>query len=178
MTKVIVALIDGFEELEAISVIDILRRGEVEVQLMSLSGEVAHGKHGVSMKSDILFEEAKLSSIDTLVIPGGTMDYLEHVEFLKWVQALDQQKRQLCAICAAPTVFGTLGIMKDKRATVYPGLEEYMQGAILENKSVVVDDRYITSRGPATAAEFALVILESIKGKQVCDQIAKDMLFI
>ena len=121
MAKAAVFLIDGFEETEAIATVDILRRGEVEVTTVSLSGrEMVNGKHGIQVRADSLFENAHGEVFDMLVIPGGTTDYTKHDLLLDLVRRYDREGKNLAAICAAPAVFGKAVAQKVGDAFLVP----------------------------------------------------------
>ncbi|GHT91163.1 4-methyl-5(B-hydroxyethyl)-thiazole monophosphate biosynthesis protein [Betaproteobacteria bacterium] len=175
--KVALFLIDGFEETEAITTLDILRRGEVTVTTISLSKKAwVTSKHGVTLQADTLFEEASRERFDMLVIPGGTLAYTEHTGLLDWVRQHHQADKPLAAICAAPAVFGKAGILQGKKAVCYPGMESYLTGALIGHELVVTDGNLTTSRGPATAIFFALRLLELLRGSQVAKEVGDDFM--
>jgi 4-methyl-5(b-hydroxyethyl)-thiazole monophosphate biosynthesis len=171
-------LIDGFEETEALTTVDILRRGSVGVTMVSLTGrEMVKGKHDINVQADALFEEVRDRSFDVLVIPGGTTDYTEHEGLLDWVRRYDQEGKKLAAICAAPAVFGKAGILQGRRAVCYPGMESYLTGAIIEHDVVATDGHITTSQGPATAIFFALQILDILEGRETARKVGEAFLF-
>ena len=172
MAKAAVFLIDGFEETEAIATVDILRRGEVEVTTVSLSGrEMVNGKHGIQVRADSLFENAHGEVFDMLVIPGGTTDYTKHDLLLDLVRRYDEEGENLAAICAAPAVFGKAGILHGKKAVCYPGMESWLTGAVIGTGIVETDGHITTSKGPATSVFFALSLVEILKGKDVAQKV-------
>ncbi|MDR1620768.1 MAG: DJ-1/PfpI family protein [Synergistaceae bacterium] len=177
MAKVALVLIDGFEETEALTTVDILRRGSVEVTTVSLTGEeVVHGKHGVDVHADALFDEVEKGSFDMLAIPGGTTDYTEHEGLLDWVRRYDKEGKKLAAICAAPAVFGKAGILKGRKAVCYPGMESWLTGAVIGQDIVETDGNITTSKGPATAMFFALRLLEILRGEKTAKDVEKAFL--
>lgn len=182
MPKVALFLIDGFEETEALTTVDLLRRGGVAVTTVSLNGEeTVTGKHDVRVFADARFETLKVERaqdlpFDMLVIPGGTLAYTEHEPLLKLVRDYDALGRMLAAICAAPAVFGKAGILKGRRAVCYPGLESRLKDAIPGEQGVETDGRITTARGPAFTDRFALRLLELLMGKDVADKVAVDFL--
>ncbi|MDR2136709.1 MAG: DJ-1/PfpI family protein [Synergistaceae bacterium] len=177
MAKAALFLIDGFEETEALTTVDILRRGSVEVTTVSLTGrETVKGKHDIVVQADALFEKVRGCPFDMLVIPGGTTDYTEHEGLLDWVRSCDKEGKKLAAICAAPAVFGKAGILRGRRAVCYPGMESWLTGAIIGQDLVETDGHITTSRGPATAVFFALRILEILRDKETAQKVAKAFL--
>lgn len=175
-------LAEGFEEVEALTAVDVLRRAEIETCTVSITGDkTVKGTHGISVEADMLYEDADYASCEMIVLPGGLpgADYLNaHEELKKHIVcfAKDADKK-LAAICAAPQVFGTCGILDGKNATVYPGMEETLKGGKATGENVTVDGNIVTGMGPAIAMEFALKLVEEIKGKTVADEVAEDMLF-
>ena len=178
MPKAVLFLTDGFEETEAITTIDILRRGDVEVVTASLSDKkTVIGKHNIIIQADTIFANiAKDDSFEMLIIPGGTLDYTEHEELLDLIRKYDNEKKKLAAICAAPAVFGKAGILKGKKTVCYPGVEPWLTGAIIESSIVETDGHITTSKGPATSVFFALRLLEILKSREIADKIGQDFL--
>ena len=164
MANIAVFLADGFEEVEAIAPIDILRRGGMNVITVSVMG-TAHvvGSHGIRVQADEVFEGMDFDSVDMLVLPGGKKgtENLEAYEpLINKVKQFAEERKYLAAICAAPTILGHLGILEGKKATCYGGLEGELKGAETSEDPVVVDGRIITSRGMGTATQFGLKLLE------------------
>lgn len=175
--KVALFLIDGFEETEALTTVDLLRRGGVHVVTVSLGKEKRLcGRHSVVVQADAMFCDALESSFDMLVIPGGTIDYTEHQGLLKLVREYGGANKLLAAICAAPAVFGKLGLLNGKKAVCYPGMEDWLKGAILSEEIVVTDGNITTSKGPGTAVYFALRLIELLRGKSVADEVARQFI--
>jgi len=177
-------LAPGFEEIEAISVIDVLRRADIEVTTVSIPDEDddefwVEGAHGISVFSDIDFEYADFANGDILILPGGqpgAKNLNAHKGLKQLLQEYFDQKKCIAAICAAPLVLGGLGILKGKQATCYPGYEPQLIGAEITNKSVVVAENIITANGPGAALEFALAIVEKLKGAEVAQTLKKQMM--
>ncbi|MDR1638650.1 MAG: DJ-1/PfpI family protein [Clostridiales bacterium] len=172
--KAAVFLTEGFEETEAITTIDILRRGEVEVETVSLSGKKsATGAHGIPVEADTVFS-GDVSSYGILVLPGGGgyVHYLENKDFTEALTSHFKAGKPVAAICAAPTVLGALGLLGGKTAVCYPGMEDDLGDAKRGDSAVAVDGELITSRGPATAVKFGLAIVEKLKGKEAADKVA------
>jgi len=177
MAKVALFLIDGFEETEALTTVDILRRGEVHVTTVSLTGrERVMGKHSVPIIADALFEDVRDRPFDMLVVPGGTTAYTEHEGLLELVRRYDGEHKFLAAICAAPAVFGKAGVLEGRRAVCYPGMESWLAGASVGTEIVETDGHVTTAKGPAVTPFFALRLLELLRGKEVSDDVAKAFL--
>lgn len=178
MKKTLIFLTTGFEEIEALATVDILRRGGVDIQTVSLvDTKTVEGSHGIPVIADLLFDEADFTEIDMLILPGGTVKINEHDGLKQQVKAFYESKKLVSAICAAPMVLGGLGILRGKRATCYPGFEKYLEGAeITSNEKVVVEGNIITGRGPGLTFDFALQILETLAGKAKRDEVAKGLL--
>lgn len=172
--KVALFLIDGFEETEALVTVDILRRGKVDVTTISLgSGKTLTGRSSIRVEADEMFGDMILQDFDMLVIPGGTIAYLEHEEFMRFVQKYADSGKRLAAICAAPTVLGKLGVLHGMRAVCYPGLEKWLSGATITRNRVETDKNITTAIGPGASIEFALKLLEILEGKDVSMDVAK-----
>lgn len=178
MKTVFVFLTTGFEEIEALATVDILRRGGVNVKTVSLTGEKrVTGSHGVTVISDILFPCYKEDNAEMLVIPGGTPTYYDHVDFRNSVEKFAKAGKKVAAICASPMVLGKLGLLNGKKATCYPGFEQYLEGALFAvNQSVVVQDNITTGRGPGLTFDFALSLLLQLKGEEARYEVAKGLL--
>ena len=180
MAKVCVFTADGFEEIEGLTVVDLLRRAGAEVQMVSISNtKTVTGSHNIVLQADVLFEEADYSKMDLLVLPGGmpgTLHLGEHTGLCRLLQDFAAEGKKVAAICAAPSVLGALGILKEKKAVCYPGFEEYLPGAEMQPHGVVVDGNVITGRGPAYAFKFGLAILEQLTSKKVAEEVAAGML--
>ena len=178
---VYVHLATGFEEVEALTVIDLLRRAGVEVKSVSITGEKrVMGTHNIPVEADITFEEANYGECEMIVLPGGLpgADYLgEHKGLTAQIRDFAANDKYLAAICAAPQVFGAQGILEGKKATIYPSMEGCLIGAEPQDEIVVVDGKIITSMGPATAMPFALKLIEVLKGKEASDAVASGLLW-
>ena len=179
MKKVIVFLAEGFEEIEAISIIDVLRRAEVSVTTVSISKEKeVKGAHNVPVVADKLFDEVDFASYDMIVLPGGmpgAKNLQEHEGVIKQIEAFEKNK-QIGAICAAPMILGGMGLLKGKRATCYPGFEAELIEANITNEAVTVDGNITTGKGPAFAMQFALQLVETLAGKGTRNEVSNGLL--
>ncbi|MDR1120424.1 MAG: DJ-1/PfpI family protein [Dysgonamonadaceae bacterium] len=176
-----VFLATGFEEIEAMATADILLRGGVSVTMVSITGDlVVQGAHGLPVVAEKLFEQVTdFSSADLLVLPGGLpgSDNLQaHPGLRALLVSHDKQGKRIAAICAAPRVLGSLGLLKGKSATCYPGTEPLLTGAIFENAPVVSSGNIITGKGPGFVFEFALKLVESLQGKAKAEEVASGLL--
>ena len=182
MTKVYVFLANGFEEVEGLTVVDLLRRAEIETTMISIMGtKEIIGAHKIKLEADALFEEVDYSDADMLVLPGGmpgTTNLAEYKELVELLLQFNREGRKLAAICAAPSVLGMNGILKDKKATCYPGFEDKLGGAILTGNKVEKSANIITGKGMGTAIEFALCIIAELKGSELADEIAKSIQYM
>lgn len=170
----------GFEEIEALTPCDLLRRAGVEVALVGLNGAEITGSHGITVRGDLSLEEVKLENLDMLVLPGG----LRGVEFiLNCPPALDltlrawKEGKFICAICAAPTILAKLGILQSASATCYPGKEREMGEAKLYDLPVVRSEKLITGRAAGSAVDFSLALIEALKGDAETRRIAKQIVY-
>ncbi|MEG0107550.1 MAG: DJ-1/PfpI family protein [Lachnospiraceae bacterium] len=181
MKKAYIFLADGFEEVEGITVIDLLRRAEVEVSMVSMTEKlVVHGAHGIDICANTLFEEQEFISNGMLILPGGMpgTTYLGAHEKLKiLLDKWNNNQRWIAAICAAPTIFGDYGYLQNKKATCFPGMEHRLKGALISEEPVVRDGHIITSRGMGTAIPFALTLIEILKGKEEAEKLRKAIVF-
>lgn len=180
MKKVALFLANGFEEIEAIATVDILRRANIPVQTVSITNDrVVTGAHEVPVTADATFEQADFSDVDYLVLPGGMpgAKHLNEHEGLKTlINQFNERKKPIAAICAAPMVLGGLGILDGKRATSYPGFEPELLGAQTTGENVVMDDNITTGRGPGLVFEFALRLVEQIAGLSVRQEVQNGLL--
>ena len=182
--KAYIFLATGFEEIEAVSVIDVLRRAGVGIVAVAIPEEPdecwVEGAHGISMFGDNVFEETDFSDGDMLILPGGqpgTNNLNAHKKLKKLIQTYYFQKKHIAAICAAPSILGEMGLLNGKRAVCYPGYENHLIGAeIAENERVVVADNIITSKGPGTAIEFALKLVEILAGQEMAEKLRNGMI--
>ena len=168
-------LADGFEEMEALCPVDILRRGECEVATVGVGEEIITGSHGISVYTDITAAELILDdSIEMIILPGGmpgTLNLEKNLYVQKAIDYCAEQGKYIAAICAAPSILGHKGLLKDRSAICFPGFEEQLDCKELSADYVCEDGNIITAKGAGVAQEFGLKLLEKLKGKAVSDKI-------
>jgi 4-methyl-5(b-hydroxyethyl)-thiazole monophosphate biosynthesis len=178
--KVYVHFANGFEEIEALTVVDILRRAGIHTETVSVSGDfMVTGAHGVPVQTDILFDEADYENCSMIVLPGGmpgTTNLATHEGLTQKIKEFANSKKWIAAICAAPMVLGELGLLKGKTAVIYPGMEENLINAKIGRNNVEIDEMVITSKGPGTAIEFALTLVKVLKDMSTVNQLKSAML--
>ncbi|WP_071147241.1 DJ-1 family glyoxalase III [Bacteroides ihuae] len=179
METIYVFFADGFEEIEALTTVDVLRRANLKVEMVSIMSEdVTTGAHGIAVTCDLLFEECDFSDAIMLLLPGGmpgAASLSKHKGLCELLLDYNSQNKSIAAICAAPMVLGKLGILKGRKATCYPGYEQDLQGAEFVYEQVVKDANIITGNGPGAAMVFSLAIVESLVGKEKKQELIEAM---
>ena len=181
--QVYVMLANGFEEIEALTVVDILRRGEVVVSTVSITEEkMVTSSHGILVQADLTFSEMKEEDAEMIVLPGGmpgTVNLKEKQELVDMILRRHEKRQLLSAICAAPAlIFGELGILEGRNATRYPSMEEHMRGANYQKEEKAVKDGHIiTGCGMGGAIPFGLKILEALKGKETAEKVKESIVY-
>ena len=175
MKRVIMMFAEGFETVEALMVVDLLRRGGVEVVMTSINEEdMVRSAHGVAVEMDATMDEVDLSTFDAIILPGGmpgTIHLGESKAVKDAVMLMHEEGKIVSAICAAPGVLGKYGLLEGKNACSYPEHEKNLMGANVSREPVVVDGNIVTSRGLGTAMEFGFKLLEMLVSKEKADQI-------
>lgn len=179
--KVCVFLAEGFEEIEGLSVVDMLRRADIPVSMVSINdGLMVIGAHDIHIKADCTLKDFNEEKAEMLILPGGglgTKNLMECEELCEYLVRANEEGKYLGAICAAPRVFGKLGFLEGKRAVCYPGFEDELDGAITSIDPVMQDGNIITSRGMGTAMLFGLKLVEVMKGREVAEHIKSSIVF-
>lgn len=177
MQLVYTFLAEGFEEVEALTVVDLLKRASIDTKMVSISDRYeVTGSHGITVKADLLFEETDMEAATLLFLPGGvpgTPNLAAHEGLKNAITAFHCQEKRLAAICAAPSIFGEMGILDGRKATCYPGYEKVLRGALCEGDGVVTDGHITTGKGMGTAIAFGLELITQLKGKDISDDIAE-----
>jgi len=181
MVKAAIYLAEGFEEIEALTTADILRRADIKVDLVALGGNLqVTGAHNIKVIADILIEEIILETYNIMILPGGmpgTVNLDSSNILKKQIIDFDLEEKYIAAICAAPLVIGKMGFLENREATCYPGVESQLFKAIYrDDLDVIVDGNFITSRGPGTAISFGLKLIELLKGKELSKDLALELL--
>ena len=181
MKKVCVLLADGFEEVEALTVVDLLRIDRVYVDTVSVTEEyMIRGSHGIAVQTEDLFEEVNLAEFDMIVLPGGlpgTTNLGAHSGVRRIVKDFAESGKYVAAICAAPTILSDLGLLKGKRVTCYPDMERKISGAVLTGAPAMVDGNIITGQGVGAAVDFALELIAVLVGNEKAGEIAEAIVY-
>lgn len=180
MKKAAVFLADGFEEVEALTQVDLLRRAGISVFMVTIKNEkTVKGAHGIKTEADMIFNGSFLERMDAVILPGGmpgTSNLDAYNELKRLISEFDFEHKLIAAICAAPMILGKLGILKGKKACCYPGYEKYLEGSIIESGKVSHDGHIITSRGVGTAVDFALEIIKTMTDEQTAGKVKESIM--
>lgn len=180
MSKIAIFFAEGYEEIEALAVVDVCRRLKLEIDMVSITEErTVTGSHGISVGMDKVFGEIDCADYDMLVLPGGMPGTrnLEACEpLMEQIDAFYEKGKYIGAICAAPSVFGHRGILKGRKACCYPGFESHLEGAEVTINLVEVDGNVVTSRGMGTAIEFGLTIGSLFVDKEQVEALAQGII--
>jgi len=181
LIKALVFLAPGFEEIEAVTIVDILRRSNIQVTTAGLTPNPIEGAHKLKIFSDKSVDEISDQEFDAIICPGGAPGYKnlrKDPRVIRIIKNAYKQNKVVAAICAAPAVLSDAGILENKNCTIYPGMEDdLIRGkGTPKQENVVVDCNIVTSKGPATALEFALKLVEILAGKQVADEVSRKVL--
>lgn len=179
MKKAFVLLANGYEEIEALMPVDVLRRAGLDVSIVSISEEsLVTGAHNISVKSDLFLDDVDADNGDLLILPGGmpgASNLMENEEVKSLITSFYEKKKWLAAICAAPMILGEMGLLQGKKATCFPGFEKHLKGAEVVKESAITDGHIITGRGIGAAMEFSLEIVRNLLGVDVANKLAKEM---
>ena len=178
--RVLVPLAEGFEEIEAITIVDVLRRAGVEVVTASLKPGIVRGAHAIDVAADAELARLDVDSFDMLVLPGGmpgTTNLMEDERVLEAVKRLDSKHKPVAAICAAPMVLARAGVISKVAVTSYPSVRGNLGDAIVrDSPRVITSGRITTSQGPGTALEFALELVAALRSPSVAAELATAMI--
>ncbi len=180
MKNVYVLLADGFEEVEALTPVDVLRRVDINVYMTSTTKKLeVVGAHNIPVKCDVLIEDVKFDDASMIILPGGmpgTTNLFENELVKNTITLLDGKNLPIAAICAAPMILGEMGLLVGRKATCFPGFEKYLKGAVKTDNMVEVDGHIITARGMGAAMDFSLEIVKYLLGEEKMREIAKAMI--
>lgn len=179
--KICVMLADGFETVEALAVVDVLRRAGVEVTTCSImEGLSVTSSHNITVQADTMFDEEECKGADAVFLPGGmpgTLNLKAHEGVLRVVSYFNENKKLIAAICAAPSILGALGLLQGRRATSHASVRDQLTGAMVVDEPVVVSDHIITSQGMGTAVLLGLELVKQLVGSDCAEQIKKAIHF-
>jgi 4-methyl-5(b-hydroxyethyl)-thiazole monophosphate biosynthesis len=180
MKKAFVHFADGFEEIEALTIVDVLRREDIPTLMVSVTGKLlVTGAHSIAIQTDILFEQADYEEAEILILPGGqpgTNNLKAHQGLKDKLLKFHKDGKKIAAICAAPMVLGAINILKGEKAVCFPGIEKELIGATISYEPALTSGNIITGRGPGTALDFALEIVTVLKGEASANKLAQTML--
>lgn len=181
MSKIAVFFAEGYEEIEALAVVDICRRGGIVVDMVSVTEEsLVKSSHDILVKTDKTFGEINFEEYDMLVLPGGgkgTQGLEAHEGLMAQIDAFYEKGKYIAAICAAPSIFGHRGILKGRNACCYPSFESHLEGAQVTKGPVEISDHVITSRGMGTAIDFGLAIAGVLCGQEEAEKLAQTIVY-
>lgn len=181
MEKVYIFLAEGFEEVEGLMVVDLLRRANIDIQMVSMTKQrLVSGSHGIEIMANGIFEEQDFGDAAMLVLPGGmpgTLNLAGHQGLSELLKQANAQEKLISAICAAPSVLGKLGILDGKRAVCYPGLEDKLHCLKVTENEVEMDGNITTSRGLGTSIPFALALIERLKDHKEALRVKESIIF-
>ena len=181
MSKIGIFMADGCEEIEGLTVVDIVRRAKMDITMISVNGKrEVTSSHGVTFLADAVAEEVDYGALDGIVLPGGmpgTLQLGDHERVNGIIREFAEQKKLVAAICAAPSVLGAAGILEGKTAVCHPGFEGELKGANVIYENVAVDENIITSRGMGTAFDFGLAIVSYFMDDEVVADVRTHMIY-
>ena len=181
MGNIYLFVANGTEEVEALSIVDVVRRASIPLKIVSITdSEVITSSHGVRIVADSLFADEKFDDAEMLVLPGGmpgSKNLYEHEGLRKLIKTHAEAGKPLAAICAAPFIYGRMGLLKGRRATCYPGFEQDLKGAEVTGRAVEVDENILTGKGAAAGLPLGYAIVEFFKGKAAADALREGMVF-
>jgi len=181
LTKALVFLATGFEEIEAVTIVDVLRRAEIKVTLAGLTSTAIEGAHKMKIIPDTSVDEVSAQEFEAIICPGGSPGYKKlrkNPQVIQIIKNAFNSNKLVAAICAAPAVLADAGVLQGKMCTIFPGMEDELikGGGKPKQENVVVDANIVTSKGPATALAFSIKLAEILAGKQVALRVSKKML--
>ena len=181
MSRIAVFFADGCEEIEGLTVVDMLRRANVNVDMVSvMERREIHGSHNITFLADMLYEDMEPASYDGVVLPGGmpgTTNLGVHEGVISIIKEFAAEGKLVSAICAAPSVLGQAGVLRNKRAVCHPGWEDRLTGAIVCEENAMTDGNIITSRGLGTAVDFSLAIIQKLTDEETLENVKKGIVY-
>lgn len=171
---VYVFLADGFETIEALAVVDMLRRAKIDTMTVGVTGKEVKTSHSINVTADITIDELNINDANAIVLPGGmpgTLNLESNSVVQSSIDYCVENGKYVCAICAAPSILGHKGLLKGREAICFPGFEEDLSGATISDKYVVTDGKFITARGAGVAVDFGLEIVKALAGNDLSNKI-------
>ena len=170
-------LTDGFEDIEALETLDILRRAGLDVKTVGISSKTVISSHNVTVMSDLAFEDTDFSNMNMLILPGGPghTAFSESDKVLSLINSANKRGLYIAAICASPSVIGKMGLLRGRHFTCFPGFEDMVEGGIYSPEKVVSDGKFITAKGAGAASDFGFEIVTLFKGKRAADELKNQM---
>ena len=170
-------LTDGFEDIEALETLDILRRAGLDTKTVGISKNSVKSSHNVTILSDLTFDEADFSDMTMLILPGGPghTAFSESENVTNLINSAYEKGISIAAICASPSVIGKMELLKGRRFTCFPGFEDMIKGGIYSPEKVVSDGQFITARGAGAASEFGFEIVKLFKGELIANELKRQM---
>lgn len=165
---------EGFEEIEALCPLDIMRRAGLEVTTVGVGSDRICGAHGITVETDMIHSDFRADDIEMIFLPGGmpgTLNLADCDTVIDAVRAAVDYDSYVAAICAAPSILGDMGLLRDKRAVCYPGFEDRLTGAVIPDEKVVLDGNILTAKGMGAAVEMGLKIVEIFRGKDAAQEL-------
>ncbi|MDE5984798.1 MAG: DJ-1/PfpI family protein [Eubacterium sp.] len=169
-------LANGFEIIEALAPVDMLRRAQLNIKTVGVTGKTVTSSCGIDVTADITIDEFEYSNVDAIILPGGSDGVVNLEKDNRVQQIIDKAVRDniyICAICAAPSILGNKGLLKNVESTAFPTFMKYLDGAVLSDKYVVTDGKYITARGAGVSVDFGLEIVKCLAGEATAENIRK-----
>ena len=167
-------LADGFEEIEALCPLDLMRRANIDVRTVGVGKELITGAHGITVKADIVDVDFREDDVEMIFLPGGmpgTLNLAASDTVIRAIKCAAKLDSYIAAICAAPSILGDMGLLDGKEAVCYPGFEDRLKGATISEKKVVLDDNILTAKGMGAALEMGLKIVEIFRDKQYAEEL-------
>ena len=181
ISKILVYLAPGFEEIEAVTILDLLRRADLEVIVAGLQPDQVTGSHGICLVPDIFYIDVDPDDYDCLVLPGGqpgSSNLKANVQVIETIKRYNRENKLIAAICAAPTVLAEAGVLKNRKVTSFPDEKETFSASDYQESRVVKDGMIVTSRGVGTAIEFVLELIKIIKDEKTSNNLAGRILWV
>ena len=181
MSKTAIFIAEGFEEIEALTVVDLLRRAKIEIQMISVSDRISvTGSHGITVQCDALYNKFDFEKLEMIILPGGlpgTTNLEAFEPLMEQIREFDRTGKYISAICAAPGILGRMEILKGRKACSYPTSENQLFGADIQHTQTVISDHILTSRGMGTAIAFGLAIVARLQGQESADNLGTAIVY-